>query len=292
MNQSVKLLLQGSLTLQTRQSYRRAWRHFCEYLQTRGINFVLPIPISVLADFVAFLFDQEYAPGTILSIMSALSFVHKLLGITDPTDSFLVKKMMLGCKKLRVRTDSRLPITLNILSLIIKATNGMFVDSFSQSRFKAMCSLAFHALLRIGEMTSSHNNLTVDCISLDTGFLTVQFLKYKHSAGSVSTHRIKAYPGSVHCPVKAMSEYLKLRGSRSGPLFMSNTGTAVFRKAFVNDLKLALRRAGIHDRRYTSHSFRIGGASLLASQGASEIQIRQAGRWASNAFMAYIRNNY
>lgn len=279
------------MAAQTRQSYRRAWRHFHDYLRLLSTKLVLPIPELCLANFIGFLFEQEYAPGSILSIMSALSFVHKILSLPDPTDSFLVKKLLLGCRKLRGQKDARLPITLSILDSILGSADGMFTDQFSKCRFKAMCALAFHALLRIGEMTASHNNLSLDCIKLDSGFLTLQFCKYKHSVDSVSNHRIKASPGSLHCPVKTMAAYLKLRGSRPGPLFLSCSGTAIFRKSFISELKLALRRAGIYDPRYTSHSFRIGGASFLASQGASEIQIRQAGRWASNAFMAYIRIN-
>ena len=291
-NVTVRTLLQGSLTAQTRQSYKRAWSHFHNFMRPLGENLVLPIPEPILAKFIGFLFEQEYASGTILSFMSALSFVHKILSLPDPTDSFLVKKLLLGCKKMRGQKDARLPITLSILNSLLGSVDFLFSDQFSKLRFKAMCSLAFHALLRIGEMTASDNNLSINCIKMDSGFLTLQFLKYKHSAGSVSTHRIKAYPGFPHCPVKSMAAYLKFRGSRQGPLFLSSSGTAIVRKSFIFELQQALKRAGISDARYTSHSFRIGGASFLASQGASEIQIRQAGRWASNAFMAYIRMSH
>ena len=255
------------------------------------MNFVFPIPIDCLANFIAFLFEQEYAPGTIISLISALSFVHKLLLVFDPTDTYFIKKLLQGCKKLKGQKDTRLPITISILTKIIGQANQMFGDFFSQVRFQAMCTLAFHALLRIGEMTSSHNNLSRDSIHLDAGFLTLQFLKYKHSGGSVSSHRINSKPGSCHCPVQAMARYLTLRGSRSGPLFLSAKGGAVYRKDFTKELKLALKLAGFEDKRYSSHSFRIGGASYLASKGFSNLQIQQAGRWASSAFLAYIRIN-
>jgi len=37
------------------------------------------------------------------------------------------------------------------------------------------------------------------------------------------------------------------------------------------------------------HSGRIGGATQLAAQGMSELQIQRAGRWKSRAFMVYVR---
>ena len=155
-----------------------------------------------------------------------------------------------------------------------------------------MCTLAFHGLLRIGEMTASHNNLMRNCIQMETEFLILQFLKFKHSAGKISTHTIKAHPGTHHCPVSAMRNYLILRGNLPGPLFLSVNGSPILRRTFSNDLKFALKLGGLNDLRYTSHSFRIGGASYLASQGFSDLQIKQAGRWSSSAYLNYLRVNY
>ena len=40
---------------------------------------------------------------------------------------------------------------------------------------------------------------------------------------------------------------------------------------------------------YALHSGRIGGATQLAAQGATNVQIQRAGRWKSLAFMVYVR---
>ena len=40
---------------------------------------------------------------------------------------------------------------------------------------------------------------------------------------------------------------------------------------------------------FKSHSFRIGGATHLASLGTEESRIMAAGRWKSNAYTKYIR---
>ena len=89
----------------------------------RGFAFTFPIPISFLGNFIAYMFEQEYAPSSILSMVSALSFVHKLLMVWDPADTFFIKKMLQGCKKLRCQVDARLPITINILEKLLDQTS-------------------------------------------------------------------------------------------------------------------------------------------------------------------------
>ena len=42
---------------------------------------------------------------------------------------------------------------------------------------------------------------------------------------------------------------------------------------------------------FALHSGRIGGATKLAAGGASDTVIQREGRWASNAFMRYVRAN-
>jgi hypothetical protein len=37
------------------------------------------------------MFDKSYSPSTITSHVSAISYIHKILGIFDPTSAFVVK---------------------------------------------------------------------------------------------------------------------------------------------------------------------------------------------------------
>ena len=55
-------------------------------------------------------------------------------------------------KKVR-KVDVRLPITRAILHKLIHSSSQFSDSDFSKVRFNAMCTLAFHAFLRVGEMT-------------------------------------------------------------------------------------------------------------------------------------------
>ena len=235
------------------------------------------------------MFTENYASSTIISTVSALSFVHKLMGMQDPGDNFLVKRVLQGCKKSRFSTDIRLPITPIILEQILAASTKTISDKFTRICFRAMCSLAFHALLRIGEMTESKNNLLYSNAQIQDDKIYLQFVNYKHSDGSSSLHTILPSPSSPICPVAHMQVYLNMRNRKSGPLFVNAKGTAVRSQQFNERLKTTLNFVGLDLSRYTAHSFRIGGATFLASQGASESMIQQAGRWSSGAFRSYIR---
>ena len=69
-----------------------------------------PASTSLLASFTASLVASRYAPSTIRSYMSALSYLHKISGIPDSTQHFVIKKLLAGAFKLSGKPDIRLPI--------------------------------------------------------------------------------------------------------------------------------------------------------------------------------------
>ena len=72
-----------------------------------------------------------------------------------------------------------------------------------------------------------------------------------------------------HYPLPGGS-YLALRPPTPGPLFVFQNGVPLTRVTFVNQLRDALREAGIDSSRYAGHSFRIGAATAAAHAGYSD----------------------
>ena len=60
----------------------------------------LPISPSVVALFVAYMFDSHYAPSTVNTYVSALGYSHKLMGFPDPAKVFYVSQMLKGYGKI------------------------------------------------------------------------------------------------------------------------------------------------------------------------------------------------
>ena len=61
------------------------------------------------------------------------------------------------------------------------------------------------------------------------------------------------------------------------------------RREATHALRVIVGGVGRDPLQYAVHSGRIGGATKLAAQGDTDVQIQRAGRWKSLAFMTYVR---
>ena len=141
-----------------------------------------------------------------------------------------------------------------------------------------MCSMTFFGFLRIGEITvakqqSIHSNLlhlgqvTRQCFRNGRVVsLVITFTNYKHNynqtAFSLILHR-----QLTACPVQSFLDYLTLRGTENGPLFINEDGSPILRSEFSIKLCSIIRLCGLDPTRYKGHSFRIGAATYAAEQG-------------------------
>ena len=245
------------------------------------------------------MFDRHYAPSTVNTYISALGYSHKLLSLADPTKIFYILQMLKGYGKLGFRLDSRLPVTLPILSRLLMAASRCITAQHDQCQFQAMCALAFFAFLRIGEITStskrgnialSLNQLTKLLRDGEVIGFKLTFTDYKHNYNQRPFSMvISRQPSPMPCPVQNLCSYLAHRGNSSGPIFMTREGRAVPRNLFISNLNNCLKFCDLNPSFYKAHSFRIGAASFAAEQGLSDAQIRLLGRWKTNAFQKYIR---
>jgi hypothetical protein len=159
-----------------------------------------------------------------------------------------------------------------------------------------MFLLAFHAFLRIGEITVfSSSSINQNLINLKqltlhhlSGSLSVTFVCYKHKASLTPiTLNIDGNQGQYNI-AREMAHYIALRGYGDGPLFVYNN-KPVTRSFFNNAFNDALKMANYNLGNYKTHSFRIGAATHCLIKGYSMEQIQQMGRWKSNAFQRYFR---
>ena len=223
---------------------------------------------------------------------------YKLAGVNDPTEATIIIQLLKGYRKLAPVRDVRLPITLPLLRQLIRSVDYTASSAYKKRLLSAMCSLAFFAFLRIGELTittSQHVNL-IKITQLDrlvdkkgtVKALQRSLFQYKHSDPG-QPFVIYIYPENVCCPVQLLLEYISLRGNTPGPLFCWPDGRPISRAFFTEQLNAALKINNLDCSLYKAHSFRIGAASWAAAKGFSDSQIRLLGRWKSNAFLKYIR---
>ena len=102
---------------------------------------------------------SSLALSTITSYLSAISYVHKLRGLYDPTKSFLIQKLLTALSR-RQPVDIRLPVTRPVLHELVRALSFTYSSAFRRSLFSALVLVAFYGLFRIGELTAKGNRFS------------------------------------------------------------------------------------------------------------------------------------
>ena len=155
-------------------------------------------------------------------------------------------------------------------------------------------------LLRCSEFTVPSVNdydpavhLSLGDIAIDSHTApTVVRINIKQSKTDPFRKGIQLFLGTtdhVICPVKAILPYLALRGSKLGPLFMTDKDIPLTRQSFSTSLSAILAATKLDHHKYNTQSFKIGAATSAKLAGASELDIKMLGRWRSNTFERYIR---
>ena len=202
--------------------------------------FILPVNSGNLGLYVSHLADLGLQPTTIQSHLSAIRFVHKMHDCPDPTQSFLITKLMIALHKKSTCIDKRRPITLPLLMTFIPDLNIIQNTAYHIALYSAMYSLAYFACLRVGELATSNNmgNVLdlgqVAQVSLEGELWAIQisFSQYKHSGGDKPILELTRQTDDRYCPVKLLQKYLALRPSGPGPVFVSTLGKPISRQQF------------------------------------------------------------
>ena len=69
-----------------------------------------------------------------------------------------------------------------------------------------MRSFAFYALLWVGEMKLSNNNLDFNSVTMANNYLILNYRKYKHSGGEGATLQFKTIENSPCCHIRLMRD--------------------------------------------------------------------------------------
>lgn len=284
-------MMHKALAPATLSAYNRSLVAYQNFCAKYSLSCAFPISIDNLSCFIQFLFNTGLPASSIASSLSALSYYHKLWAYEamDPTKAFSTTQLMVAIRKERPTSDGRKPISENILLTMFNNLARLNLSYYELSLFRAMFFLMFHFGLRVGEVTNSPHNINNCQLEIVGDRLRLTFSTYKHSPAQPFSHFIRA-TDSLICPVPVLARYASLRGNCRGPFFMLG-GNAVTRDLFNSRLRETLVLCHLDTSSYSSHSFRIGAASLWAAKGLSYDLIRRLGRWKSSAGLKYLRHD-
>lgn len=258
-----------------------------------------PCPASehTLCLFVTFL-SESLNYSSIKVYLSAVRALHIEQGFQDPLSSCpRLERVVRGVKRTQGSSArQRLPVTNSVLLSVFSTLD---VSSYDHCMFWAACNLAFFGFLRSSEFTvpsstsfSEEFHLCVGDISVDSASAPAS-LRVHIKASKTDPFRQGCY---IHigrgkpplCAVDSVLSYLSRRGDRPGPLFIMESGLPFSRSLLTSWLRRSLSSCGIGGN-YSSHSFRIGAATVAAQNGIPDHLIQALGRWSSTAYLQYIR---
>lgn len=141
-------MLSASLSENTRAVYNNVMNSFNIFRQQYVLTNSWPVPVPHVASYTYYCFHQGYSPASVSTYLSAISYFHKLQRLQDPTQSFIIKKILEGFRRLRARPDIRAPITYDILVKICQVLQFVCYSNYEVALFRAAFSLAYFRLLR------------------------------------------------------------------------------------------------------------------------------------------------
>lgn len=287
-------------TRSNQQSVENCYTFFC-----KGAG-LAPFPISFIT-LGLFLIQYSYRFGhTTRSIPGLLSHLKRIArehgcGWLSDIDKARLDDVITGLKKFDRSVPARkLPMTHDVLGAIQRVAS---MQERHHYQHITMARVAKDALLRGGELVKLRRSDLTWTPDLSRVTLRVIYSKANKLQGPPEFVTIADYGPTSG--VAFLREYCRFMGFNypatqpMHPLWpqVSPQGKVVDHKfttkdAFVAIARSLLTKAGFKATSYSGHSYRSGGATdLWNSQRCRPLTIKLHGRWKSDAYRLYIRDN-
>ena len=308
--QDIEEAARHSLAIKTWASYNTAEKLLMIYHKEGKIKWELPVTEKVTLGFIHWLaFKRGIKASTIKNYLAGIRKLHIVKGFPEPNlNSEIVKMVLCGrsnieaAERLRQGAGERQPVTRDILELIKIRLKCWSASEMDKLTVWLVCSLLFHGAFRGGELLSKRVG------EFDPAFVLLRKdLAIVREGNGKETVQVKVKApkerkdnraiiidvfqnDSKVCPVRAFRKWWSAtRGfEQEQPAFRFESGKPVTLSAMNGLLKERLDGFLI-GQRITTHSFRSGAASMMASLGFSEQEVKAVGRWSSNAVEKYVK---
>ena len=253
---------------------------------------------------------RKVSTVTINQYLSGLRMVHIKKGILPPNlRPEIVKSILSGHANDDKRKQiPRLAMTTPIMELVKKLLTLSILPLEMKRLVWVISCLAFHGSFRIHELLSREEQ-SYDPTSTLLGkdvrlvktkidgnleeLLIVHLKSPKEDSLKMGVNVELFATGTITCPVEAWKKWGKVKKVLTEPLkpvFRQPDGKCFTGSLFNKELKKLMGPHIYYDKRkFLSHSFRAGFASMMAEAGYKDEEIMRQGRWKSDAFKVYCK---
>ncbi|KAK3095272.1 hypothetical protein FSP39_012523 [Pinctada imbricata] len=294
-------VLLTSKATNTYKSYNYSFRDWCKWCNRYKLS---PVPSSDyhVSLFIISLMQAGCSSSKIDQVVYAIKWAHQIVSEPVPCDSFLVKSISEGAKRMLSKpSQKKEPVTPEILLELVQRFGHS--SNLYDKRTVTMCLLAYAGFLRFSELA----NLKACDVKFSELFVTLFIEKSKTDQHREGHYVVIAKVDSPACPVKMLKEYLALAeidDEEENFLFRQlsfchSSNSYKLRKSGhlsytrVRELFLEkLHCLGLDTTKFGLHSLRSGGATAAANAGISDRLFKKHGRWRSDrAKDGYVKEN-
>ena len=155
----MKEILQRSLSPSTWTQYGMVWSAFEEFnrkiMDAQTALPALPVLPFHMILFLKSLHQNDLSSSTIRSSGSMMAFLHKLQGMPDPMETFIVRKFLQGLSNLSTSQAIPLPITRGILNRIWLAFEK--TSTSLPIQYKDLTLTSFEAVINLHQFSYLKN---------------------------------------------------------------------------------------------------------------------------------------
>ena len=301
----------ASVSSNTKSSYNTALRMLSECQSTVGRTMTLPLKDEDVLCFVAFMANRGVMDTTISKYLSAIRFALLCSGYEcENLRTPVVKQVLKGMHNLKrdpqtlVEKKTRRAMTIFHLRILGHALVTSKLSEYLRNTIWAVSLAAFWGSLRIGEVLGPlvrafdpKSSLLLSDVVVSGGKARVWIRSPKKCTPAGDVIELFSVPEVSLDPVRAINQYRDLRTKRHGldgglPFFLEEDGRILTKQKFNKLLHELIDSFLTDDRdKLTGHSFRSGLATLMEAAGFSEEDIKAWGRWSSDAFARYCKEN-
>lgn len=300
------------LTKNTWSNYKTAETLLIKCFTEKRIVLELPISEDNIIKFILWLDNTKgVCAATINNYLAGIRHLHIRKGAKLPvlrTD--LVNLMLKGQKNREIRQKynleiiERKPITPDILRLLKVRLTEINLSGTDQRLIWSVFTNLFFGAFRASELLCNSTikfdpvftllAKDVKLLGKKEGERMIQFnIKAPKEEKNGKSIIVDVYEAPCDiCPVKAYISWINFAEENilDQPNFRWKNGKSLTVRQ-LNDIIRKCLSGFIEggEKWYTSHSFRIGAASMMGTLGVEDSEIRALGRWSSRVYETYLR---
>lgn len=288
--------------LNTVRAYAHCWQRFANWCAEYG-RVDLPATAETVSYFVAWCLcerPRKLRINTVRISLAAIKSKHRQAQLPIPFDDALASLMRSAARKLKgEKSCKKEALTVPLLERMLASLDG--VPGLMATRNRAIFLFGFASGWRRSEIAG----LQLADLSLSSGDLKMYLDSSKtDQEGEGRSIRIPRSAQAHLCPVRALEEWLPLRGDWPGSLFCAIqptnwlAGQAVIKQRSITGGSIAyavqscLHKIGENPRLYGAHSMRSGLITTSSEAGANLAAIKhRTGHRSLRTLMEYVRLN-